>query len=162
MSQMKMSFYDYCLTNDKHELLNEWDKEKNEELTPQNVSFKNNKKIWWQCKEGLEWQAMVHNRVSGSGCPYCVGRRVIKGVNDLATIAPEVAAQWHPTLNEGLTPEATTAKSGKKVWWLCKEGHEWQANVFSRTNGNGCPVCYSINRQTRKIIRESKEKVDIE
>ena len=40
----------------------------------------------------------------GTGCPYCAGRRVLPGFNDLATLFPQVAAQWHPTLNGPLTP----------------------------------------------------------
>ena len=141
MSQMKMTLYEYCLTNDKHELLNEWDKEKNEELTPQNVSFKSSKKVWWQCREGHEWQAVINNRTNGTNCPYCARRRMAKGFNNLATVAPEIAAQWHPTKNGDLTPDIITAKSREKVWWQCVEGHEWQAIVYNRTNGTGCPYC---------------------
>lgn len=33
-------------------------------------------------------------------------------------------------------------KSNKKVWWKCKNGHEWQAIISNRTNKNqGCPFC---------------------
>ena len=144
-----LSFYDYCIANNKLTLLNEWDREKNEDITPQNVAFKSRKKVWWRCKEGHKWQATVYNRANGTGCPYCVRQRAqqraVKGVNDLATVAPEVAAQWHPTKNGELTPETTTAKSRKKVWWQCKEGHEWQAKVYNRTNGTGCPYCKGKN-----------------
>ena len=141
MRPKKMSFYDYCIANDKLALLNEWDKRKNEELTPQNVSYKNSKKIWWKCEEGHEWQAAVFNRANGTGCPYCAQQRSIKEGRDLATMAPAVAAQWHPTKNGELTPETTGAQSKKRVWWQCKEGHEWQAIVCNRTNGTGCPYC---------------------
>ena len=138
---MKMSFYDYCIANNKLALLDEWDKEKNEEQTPQDVSCKSNKKVWWKCKAGHEWQTAISSRANGTGCPYCKGQRVIKGVNDLATVAPEVAAQWHPTKNGARTPETTSPQSGKKVWWQCSNGHEWKALVYNRTNGTGCPHC---------------------
>ena len=36
----------------------------------------------------------------------------------LAEEYPELAMQWHPTKNEGLTPEMVTCGSKKKVWWL--------------------------------------------
>ena len=65
-----------------------------------------------------------------------------EGENDLATLRPELAAQWHPTRNGSLTPGDLTAGTRRKVWWRCDKGHEWQASVLSRTSlGNGCPVC---------------------
>ena len=57
-----------------------------------------------------------------------------------------MAAQWHPSLNDR-TPADVTCSSGRKVWWLCKEGkcehdHVWQATVADRVKkGNGCPFC---------------------
>ena len=46
--------------------------------------------------------------------------------NCIATTHPEIAAQWHPTLNEGLTPFDVRAGSTDRVWWLCDKGHEWK------------------------------------
>ena len=54
---------------------------------------------------------------------------------------PELAAEWHPTKNKGRLPEDVLHKSNKFAWWLCKQGHEWKANIDSRTRGNGCPYC---------------------
>lgn len=60
-----------------------------------------------------EWQAVIAARaVENSGCPYCTGRRVLAGFNDLAALHPEIAAQWDDTLNGTLTPEnGNTGKS---------------------------------------------------
>lgn len=60
---------------------------------------------------------------------------VQKGFNDLAAKAPDVAAQWHPTLNGNLTPEMVTPGSHRRVWWQCPLGHTWKAFVYSRTGG---------------------------
>ena len=49
----------------------EWNYEKNNGLTPADVSPGSNKKVWWKCREGHEWQAMIHNRNRGRGCPIC-------------------------------------------------------------------------------------------
>lgn len=55
---------------------------------------------------------------------------------------PELAAQWHPTKNIGLSPDVVTYGSGKSVWWQCEKGHEWQTTIRSRsTHGHGCPYC---------------------
>ena len=61
----------------------------------------------------------------------------------MATIRPEIAAEWHPTKNKGLTPEQIAPQSGRKVWWQCKKNpeHVWKTGVNNRFNGNGCPYC---------------------
>ena len=60
----------------------------------------------------------------------------------LSKTHPELAAQWHPTRNEGLTPEDVRANSYKKVWWRCAKGHDWKVAVNKRTKSNyGCSYC---------------------
>lgn len=125
-------------------LSEEWDWEKNDEMgiKPDEVTAGSHKKAAWRCKMGHEWEAAVSSRVRmGCGCPYCSGLRPVIGESDLATIAPILASEWHPTRNGSLTPQDVTEGSGKKVWWLGKCGHEWEASVVGRTKGKGCPVC---------------------
>lgn len=122
----------------------QWHPEKNGGQTPDRISPYSNRKVWWVCELGHEYQAMVASRTGNkSGCPYCAGRKVLPGFNDLATLEPLVAKQWHPTLNGALTPEAVTVGSHKKVWWQCPEGHVWKAVVHSRAGPKkcGCPIC---------------------
>ena len=67
---------------------------------------------------------------------------LIKGKNDLATINPRLAKEWHPTKNHDLSPFDVTSGSGKKVWWLCPLGHEYQATIRDRHSDNTqCPIC---------------------
>ena len=48
--------------------------------------------------------------------------------------------------------------SGKKVWWLGKCGHEWQATPNKRCMGNkGCPICYSHKKSPAVICIETGE-----
>ena len=65
----------------------------------------------------------------------------MKLYNDLATTFPELAKEWHPTKNGTLCPSDVSMRSGEKVWWLGKCGHEWQATVSHRTDGQNCPIC---------------------
>ena len=37
---------------------------------------------------------------------------------------PEVAKQWHPTLNGDLKPTDVKPGSNERVWWRCDEGQE--------------------------------------
>ena len=75
----------------------------------------------------------------------------------LAGTRPELAAQWHPTRNGGLKPEMVSAVSGKQVWWRCEVGHEWQAQILSRTQGTGCPHCYRERRKNKQTGKRNLE-----
>lgn len=122
-------------------LAKEWDMEKNGGLTPDMVTIKSGKKVWWKCFKGHSWAASVNDRSSGKGCPYCSGRRTLHGYNDLATLRPDIAAEWDHAKNENLDPEKVTLYSHKAVWWKCRRGHSWHASVATRTLGMGCPYC---------------------
>ena len=75
------------------ELVSEWS-EKNLPLTPDDITFGSNKKVWWKGTCGHEWQTSVKARSNGEKCPICSGARVIAGINDLATLEPLLAKQW--------------------------------------------------------------------
>lgn len=126
-------------------LAKEWDHEKNTGLTPADVLPNSDKMVWWKCKNGHEWQAVIKSRNSGCGCPYCSGLRVITGETDLQTINPALASEWNYEKNDGLMPNDVLPNSNKKVWWKCSKGHEWQASVYNRTNGRGCPYCSKLS-----------------
>ncbi len=122
----------------------EWNYEKNGKLKPEHFSANSNKKVWWKCQKGHEWQARISSRNSGNGCPYCTGLYLVKFENDLQTINPALSKEWHYEKNNGLTPEDVMPNSDKKVWWKCSKGHDWQASIYSRNKGHGCPYCSSI------------------
>lgn len=135
------------LATARADLAQEWHPTRNRaDMTPRTLSPGSHYKAWWKCGLGHEWQASVSNRVQGAGCPFCTGRRVLQGFNDLAALRPELAAQWHPDKNGELTPQELTQHSGRKVWWRCEQGHEWQASVDARSRGTGCPICAGKRR----------------
>ena len=120
-------------------LVKEWHRIGNSSLTPSNISYGSKKKVWWKCAKGHLWEEHVYRRSAGIGCPYCSGKRVCKD-NNLAKVNPSVAREWHPTKNAPLTPKDVTSGSGKKVWWLCRQGHKWIARIADRKRF-GCPYC---------------------
>jgi hypothetical protein len=122
-------------------LANEWHVEKNESLTPADVTPFSNKKVWWQCPKGHEWPAVISNRSNGQGCPYCAGQKVNRE-NCLRAVKPNLADEWHSRKNGDLTPDDVTPFSNKRIWWRCARGHEWSTKVYNRSNGHGCPRCY--------------------
>ena len=134
------------------ELARQWHPTKNGALTPMQVMAGSEKKVWWLCDRGHDYKAHVFSRTQGTDCPYCAGRKVWPGFNDIGTVFPVLASQWHPTLNGELKPSMLTKGSHKQVWWQCAEGHSWKAAVFSRTRkrASGCPVCAGVVRRKGK------------
>lgn len=122
------------------ELTKEWHPSKNMGLTPKEVSSGSRTKVWWVCKDNHEWETPVYTRPR-HGCPYCSGRNSIKGVTDLLTVNPLLASEWHPEKNLPLLPSEVKAGTNKRIWWKCKNNHEWQSQANWRNNGNGCPIC---------------------
>lgn len=139
------------------EFSKEWNYEKNYPLMPEEIGYSSNKSVWWKCKNGHEWCISPNSRQGKkhgkpSGCPYCSGRYACKD-NCLATNNLELAKEWHPTKNGKLTPYDVTCGSDKKVWWICKKGHEWMATIKER-NGrksgrkDGCVYCSKNSTMT--------------
>jgi hypothetical protein len=128
------------------ELATQWHPTLNGDLRPEDVVAGTRRKLWWKCPAGPdhEWQATGDKRVRGSGCPFCAGARV-SVTNSVASI-PELATQWHPTLNGDLRPEDVVAGTPKKLWWKCPEApdHEWCAFGYARVAGSGCPFCRGL------------------
>lgn len=137
----KMSFLEFCVKSEQMALLESWDDVKNDPVRPQDVTTGAHYRAWWKCQRGHSWQVEIYARTDGHGCPYCAGKMAWPGENDLLTLRPELVAQWHPTKNVKATPDRVTIGSRTKVWWLCEQGHEWQAQVNSRVGGAGCPYC---------------------
>lgn len=121
----------------------EWHPTKNGDLNPADVASGSGKKVWWLCNKcGNEWEASISHRVNGTGCPCCAGQETVQNINDLSTTHPYIAEEWHPVKNGNLNPTDVKSGSGKKVWWRCRQGHEWKATVNNRANkAKGCPYC---------------------
>lgn len=120
-------------------LMKEWDYEKNE-INPEQVAAGSGRKVWWKCKNGHSWEAYISNRRKGNGCPYCSGRIVIPGINDLQTLRPDLIEEWDWSKND-IMPNQVKVHSIKSVWWLCSQGHSWEATVRARSDGAKCPYC---------------------
>ena len=107
----------------------------------------------WVCPDGHTWAAAVYSRARGQGCPNCSGRAVTLGVNDLITVATDVAAEW----SGRNTLRASQVHSGSKstAWWVCRNHHEWEAPIYARVRGTNCPKC--SNRGTSRVEQEVTE-----
>jgi len=117
------------------DLANEWDHEKNSPLLPENVFSQSTQRVWWTCKEGHSYEAIVYNRFYGTDCPYCNSNRLIVGENDLLTTHPHLFDEWDGEKNVGKAFNSFTAGSNIKIWWKCSHGHRWKASISARTGG---------------------------
>ena len=114
------------------ELMEEWDWEKNGRTDPAKLAPSSGRKVWWTGKCGHSWQAPPSNRVYGSSCPYCSGRAVLPGFNDLAATHPQIASEWCYERNKGFTPETVLRGLIKSVGsnTLVQFSH-WSPRAFS-------------------------------
>lgn len=142
------------------DLAKQWHPTKNGDFAPSDAISGSAKRVWWRCPAcGGEWRTSVALRINqDTGCPYCAGKKVLVGFNDLATTHPKIAAQWHPTKNGDLTPRDVADGSEKKVWWKCNRcGHEWKAAIASRARSRrGCPKCAKAAigmRNAKAVVR---------
>ena len=133
---------------DKHpDLLNEWDYTKNnaDNIDVNNITYGSHVKANWICNTCKgKYKMMVKDRTHGHGCPYCAGKKVLKGFNDFASCCPDLLNEWDYELNDkkGLQPDEITYGSKTKASWHCKTCNGYyEMTVNHRTSGHGCPYC---------------------
>lgn len=127
------------LASTRPDLAAQWHPTRNT-LTPQDVTAGSGATVWWVCEAGHEWDAPVGRRRI-RGCPVCANVRIIPHVNSLSAANPALAAQLHPTRNSPDTATTVGAGTETKLWWVCDQGHDWEASVVNRSKGRGCPYC---------------------
>lgn len=106
--------------------------QKNKNLDPNKLTYGSDVVAWWTCDKGHEWQKKVKDVINDPKCLEC---------NSITVLFPDLAKEWHYEKNKDLKPNQFTYGSDKRVWWICKNNHEYQAIIGSRTRGTGCKKC---------------------
>ena len=147
-----------CLATTHPEIAKQWHPKLNHPITPKETTKGRTDKYWWKCNKGDDhiWETSPNSRIrkdSNTGCPICAGKKVVKS-NCLAATHPEIAKQWHPTLNIGDNVNNITSGSGNLIWWKCDKdvNHEWQTSVAHRVNGTECPFCCNQKINTQNCL----------
>lgn len=143
-SKYIISFKGKSLQTKYPQLSLEWHPTKNGKLKPDMVLPGSRDKVYWLCpKCNYSYPASPAKRTKEkpTGCPVCANRVIISGINDLATIRPDLAAEWHPTKNGNIKPTQIAPNYSKKVWWVCPEcNYEYLKTPNKRISaGQGCP-----------------------
>ena len=131
-----------CLSNTHPEIASKWHPTKNGSLTPKSIHKGSSKKVWWLCPVNPDHVFITRVcDMDDKRCPMCSGKKIVSS-NSLGTLNPDLAREWHPNKNQGLSPYQIAVSSGKKVWWLCSKhkSHEWEATPANRKVTN-CPFC---------------------
>ena len=131
------------------DIADEWDYERNGELTPDDVTAGSRTKRWWVCDKGPDhrWKAAPGTRTNPSvnfpGCPFCAGKKV-SVTNSLKARFPDIADEWDYEHNGELTPDKVTYGANRPAHWICPDkGHRYKTNINWRTSdGTGCAECY--------------------
>lgn len=119
------------------ELAEEWADERSVHTVTKNHTYR----AVWKCPTcGGTYHCPVDQRqVGDDACPYCSGKQVRAGVNDLATTDPELAKEWADE-----RPVETMRKSLAYIaQWKChKCGGLYVYAVNQRQAGDdACPYC---------------------
>lgn len=89
-------------------------------MSPMHISKCSGKKVWIKCINNLEhsdYLTAPYNFVSGDRCTVCSNKKIISGINDIATTHPEFVKYFK------FPSDATiySIRSGKYVWFKCPE-----------------------------------------
>lgn len=131
----------FSLAEKLPELMRYWDDRKNEPVDPMDLPYNSKGSFHWICIEGHSFEAEISEMASDSAacCPYCSGHAEY---NVLSYVRPDLLGKWDCDKNGNLTPDDVTCGSSEMAWWVCEEGHSFQAQVSSvASEGYHCPIC---------------------
>jgi len=125
---------------------------KKNNIDPKLVPFRSQIKFFWKCKKGHEFQVSPGSRFAflapsysfrkskHSKCIYCLNKKVCED-NNLKFLHPKIAKMWNYKKNT-LKPNEILANSHKKVWWICKNKHEFKKLIYLHVDQKGfCGGC---------------------
>lgn len=155
----RKNYYDWCIENNRQDLIDSFDTLANHKTLTE-YSSGSNETVFWKCpKCNITWSTTLSNRrlsSFGAGCPVCSKERRVEtnksnkiksGVNNLVTWCHEnnrdiLLEEWDYTANP-LTPDKYTYGSKEKVQWICSTCHSpYIAAIKSRTSrGTNCRAC---------------------
>lgn len=154
------SFYDWCIENNRQDILNRWDYELNDKK-PNEITYKTKKKYYLKCLRGLHNSELknIGSLTSNQGC-YIDCKKCNSFAQFLIDTYGENALSdyWDEELNFNINPWNITKSAHKSsVWIKCNENTNHKSYVvkcdnFSKYKGSRCPICNQSKGE--KIINE--------
>lgn len=141
----------------------EWDRERNTEISPDDVTPGSSRRVWWRCAAGHRWQAVIAMRASGTDCPICFEQRrcgdhlaaaARRTRHTLTGYAPAWLSDWESGLNGSANPDEIASNSDVLYWWRCGKGHLFQRSPCQRSHNSRRPGCAKAERA--EAVRKAK------
>lgn len=120
-----------------------WDYSKNDN-DPEFYTASSNKKAWFTCERGHSFNIGLNSVALGRWCRYCARNVTQSGVNDIASMRPDLLDIWDENLNVDpeVQPDNISVASHQKVYWKCRDySHSWLSSISYVATGGGCSVC---------------------
>jgi hypothetical protein len=138
------------------EALRQWSPKN--KFTPHQYRPNCRESVLWICPKGHDYEAIIANMTRNKikeGCFLCKSLKM----NDPLGLCES----WDYEKND-LGPESYSPGSEQKVYWICEEGHSFQARICNRSYGSGCPKCNLSGgaKQILKFFRAFECEPDIE
>lgn len=141
--EIKINFKQWCIENDRNDILDRWDYELNSD-TPNKVNYKSNKKYYFKCPSGKHESQLQSIQYLPAGkqkelpCAKC---------NSFAQYIIDTYSEdyfnkiWSPT--NTIDPWNITYKTEKKAIFVCSNNpdHVYEQKVSRYTCGAKCPYC---------------------
>ena len=143
------SFYQWCIENNRKDVLDRWDYELND-CSPWEISYGSNKKCWFKCDKHS-----VHNSELKNIGSFTMGHKGSISCNQCNSIAQwfidnnlDINDYWDFEKNTINPWDISYGNSSKKCWFKCteKDYHgSYKMTCSGFTNGNRCPYCSSTS-----------------
>lgn len=146
------SFEQWCLDNNKKEVLDLWDYDKNE-ITPSDITLQSKKKFWFKCPKGIHESELksINNFTKGFNSIRCLRCESFAQylIDNYGSNALEL--YWDYELNR-VSPYDINRCTNTKVWIKCIENElhkPYETTTNSFYYNHRCPYC-----DGKKVIRE--------
>lgn len=142
----------HSIAGTRPDILKFWDYEKNI-LSPEEVSPYSTEEAFWKCSHcGYSWTQIIWHRATATHgkCPSCdMKRKFIPSQQILADTFrkynPVAAGLWIDEMNDGITPDNVSKKSGKSIHMRCinNPAHIYKIQIckIPMEEPYGCPYC---------------------
>lgn len=126
--------------------------DKNNDKDLHTMSIESPKKIIWSCENGHTFEREIRDAAKRDNL-YCVK------CSSLGWKFPELLKEFDFKKNQNVDPYSISANSNKKIWWKCKNDHQWEQQIMNRTlyypnKKSECKVCRSVGFNRPDLIKE--------
>ncbi len=144
------TLYDFCISENKSWILEQFDAEKNYPLTAKDYTKSSDQKAWFRFKDcGHSCLQRIADKTGKNSrlCPMCLNRGAIG--KSLLSEYPDYANMFDSDQNE-ISPENISFQNGKSYWWICPRcNSKFKGKVSDVVNGKR--VCNEYSNKKRSF-----------